>query len=152
MVEAAEGNISMQMEDMKGAIEQIRDKDMEVSTDDGFYSDDEEEEEDKGILSYEQVEGLGMGEEEKQFVHKQAALKAAEQGQLSEKQVQALVDQREEEYKETQWAFAEAQRGLLETGSHMAVQDFVTEAQGVADTLTRESLEKRFKEVQDQMC
>ena len=33
---------------MQGAIEQIRDKDMEVSSDDGFYSDDEEEEEDKG--------------------------------------------------------------------------------------------------------
>ena len=33
----------------------------------------------------------------------------------------------------------------------MAVQDLVTGAHEVADTITRESLEKRFKAVQDQM-
>ena len=33
----------------------------------------------------------------------------------------------------------------------MAVPDFVTGVQGVTDAITRESLEKRFKAVQDQM-
>ena len=52
-------------------------------------TDDEETEEDKGVLSYKEVEDLCKGqntwEDEKQIVHMQAALKAAETGQLSEK-------------------------------------------------------------------
>ena len=141
----------MQMDNMKGAIEQIRDKDKEVSSDDGFYSDDEEDEEEQVVLSYEQVEGLGIGEDERQECHRQAALKAAEQRLLNEKAVQALVDQREEEYTEMRWALAEAQRGLVEAGSQMGVQDFVTGAQEVADKMTEEALKKRDKAVQDQM-
>ena len=71
---------------MQGAIEQIRDKDMEVSSDDGFLLRwDEEEEEDKEALSYDQVEGLcetgNWGEDERQIYHRQAALKAAMLGQ-----------------------------------------------------------------------
>ena len=106
-------------------------------------------------LSYEQVEGLcemrNTGEDERQIYHRQAALKAAELGQLNEKEVQALVDQREAEYTEKQWALAEAQRGMVEVGSQMAVHDLVTGAQAVADKITEEALKKRSKAVQDQM-
>ena len=155
LVEVSEGNISMQMDNMKGAIEQIRDKDMEVSSDDGFYSEDEEEEEEKVVLSYEQVEGLcetrNTGEDERQECHRQAALKAAEQGLLNERALQALGDQRDAEYTEMRWALAEAQQGLVEAGSQMAVQDLVTGAQEVADRITEEALKQRSKAVQDQM-
>ena len=82
----------MQMTDMQGAIEQIRDKDMDVSTDDGLYSEDEEEE-DKGAVSDEQVEALckaqDTGEDEKQIFHMQAAERAAVTGQLCEGELQA---------------------------------------------------------------
>ena len=49
-IQATKNNIVMQMTDMQGAIhvEQIRDKEMDVSSDDGLYSDDEEEE-DKSV-------------------------------------------------------------------------------------------------------
>ena len=60
LVEVSEGNISMQMDNVQGAVEQIRDKDMEVSSDDGFYSDvEEEEEEAKEALSYDEVSPKG---------------------------------------------------------------------------------------------
>ena len=144
LVEAVESNISMQMSDMQGAIEQIRDKDTDVSTYDGFYSDDDEDEEDKGAVSYEQVEALckvqDTGEDEKQIFHRQDVLKAAEMGQLKEKELQALVDLRADEYQEQQWALAEAQQGLVEAGSSVAEVDFVAGAQKVADTITNEAL------------
>ena len=65
--------------------------------------------------------------------------------------MQALVDQREAEYTEKQWALAEAQRGMVEAGSQMAVQDLVTGAHEVADKITEEALKQRSKAVQDQM-
>ena len=83
------------------------------------------------------------GEDERQIYHRQAALKAAELGQLNEKELQALVDQREAEYKEKQWALAEAQRGLVDAGSPEAVETFVAEAQKVADMITNEALEEQ---------
>ena len=43
-IQAVESNITMQMQDMQGAIEQIRDKDRDVTTDDGIYTDDEDAE------------------------------------------------------------------------------------------------------------
>ena len=56
-IQAVENNIAMQMADMQGAIEQIRDEDRDVSTDDGLYSDDEEEE-DKGAGETHGEEGV----------------------------------------------------------------------------------------------
>ena len=56
-IQATENNITMQMADMQGTIEQIRDKDMENSSDDSFYSEDkakeEAEGEESGAVSYE---------------------------------------------------------------------------------------------------
>ena len=148
LVEVSEGNLLMQMDSVKGAVEQIRDKDMEVSSDDGFYSDvDEEEEEEKEALSYDQVEGLSetgnWGEDERQIYHRHQALKAAMLGHLNEQELQALVDQRQAEYKEKQWALAEAQRGMVAAGSTEKVETFVAEAQKVADVLTKEALEEQ---------
>ena len=93
---------------------------------------------------------MGIGEEEKYLVHKQAALRAAEQGELSEKQVQALVDQREEEYKERQWALAEAQQGLVAAGSQETVETFVAEAQKGARTITNKALEEQYANAQEE--
>jgi hypothetical protein len=157
LVEVSEGNISMQMDNMQGAIEQIIDKDMEVSSDDGFYSDDEEEEEEgkKEAPSYEHVEGLcetgNWGEDERQIYHRQAALRAAELGQLNEKELQALVDQREAEYKEKQWALAEAQQGMVAAGSQETVETFVAEAQKVAHMITNKALEEQWSQAQEEM-
>ena len=156
LVEVSEGNLLMQMDSVKGAVEQIRDKDMEVSSDDGFYSDvDEEEEEEKEALSYDQVEGLSetgnWGEDERQIYHRHQALKAAMLGHLNEQELQALVDQRQAEYKEKQWALAEAQRGMVAAGSTEKVETFVAEAQKAADTLTKEALEERTSQAQEAM-
>ena len=70
-------------------------------------------------------------------------------GHLNEQELQALVDQRQAEYKEKQWALAEAQRGMVAAGSTEKVETFVAEAQKVADMLTKEALEEQQSQAQE---
>jgi hypothetical protein len=111
MLETVESNIAMQMTDMQGAIEQIREKDMDVSTNDGLYSDDEAEE-DNGAVSYDEVEALckvkDSGEDERQFFHMQAIERAAATGQLCDGELEACFKWRAERDQEKQWAQDEA--------------------------------------------
>ena len=65
--------------------------------------------------------------------------------------MQALVDQREEEYKERQWALAEAQQGLVAAGSQETVETFVAEAQKVAHMITNTALEEQLSQAQEEM-
>ena len=129
---------------------------MEVSSDDGFYPDDEEEEEEekKDALSYAQVEAMSennnWSEDERIIYHMQAAVKAGEMNQLSEKDLQAVVDQRQADYKEKQWALAEAQQGLVDAGSQMGVQEFVTGAQEVADKMTGDARKQQAKALKEE--
>ena len=46
---------------------------------------------------------------------------------------------------------AEAQRGLVEAGSPVAVEDFVAGAQRAADKITKDKLEQGIKAARDQM-
>ena len=151
-MEAVESNITMKMTDMQGAIEQIRDNAMDVSTDDGLYSEDEEEEEDKGAVSYEEVKALcqvnDTGEVKKQVFHRQAVAKAVEAGQLTEGELQALVSWRADEHQEKQRMLTEAHRGLVEAGSLVAVDDFVAGAQRAADKITNDAFDQKFKAAQ----
>ena len=116
---------------------------------------DEEEEEDKGAVSYEEVEALcqvnGTGEVEKQGFHRQAAARAAEAGQLTEGELQALVSWRADELQEKQWTLAEAQWGLVEAGSPVSVEDFVAGVQRAADKITKDAFDQQFTAAQDQM-
>jgi hypothetical protein len=154
MLETVQNNIAMQMTDMQGAIEQIREKDMDVSTDDGLYSDDEADE-DKGAVSYDEVEALckvqDTGEDERQFFHMQAVERAAVTGQLCEGELQACFKWRAERDQEKQWAQNEGQRGLEAMGSPVAVETFVAEAQRVANAITNEALEKQYAAAQEQL-
>ena len=71
--------------------------------------------------------------------------------QLSERDLQAVVDQRQADYKEKQWALAEAQQGLVDAGSQMGVQEFLTGAQEVADKMTGEARKQQSKALKDQV-
>jgi len=147
MLETVQNNMAMQMTDMQGAIEQIREKDMDVSSDDGFYSDDEVEE-DKGAVSWDEVEKLckerDTGEDERQFFHMQAVKRAATTGQLCEGELEACFRWRAERDQEKQWAQDEAQRGLDAMGSAVTVETFVAGAQEVANSVTNDALDKQY--------
>ena len=157
-IQATENNITIQMADMQGAIEQIRDKDMELSSDDGLYSEDEAEEEaegeESGAWSYEQVEALclsrGAGEDEKQALHQQAVARAGREGTFDEDELQAVLTVRAEREQERQWALAGSQRALVQMGSPVAVDDLVASAQKLADRMTAEKFAQVRQDAKEQ--
>ena len=162
--QAVESNIAMQMADMQGAIEQIRDNDKDVSSDDGLYSDDEEEE-DKGAgatygeegaeASYGEVEALCLatdtGEFRKLRLHLQAVARAGREGQFDEGELQAVFNLRADREQEKPWSLAEAQRGLVQMGSSTTVAGLAAAGQRAADGLTREQYARIQKEAEDTM-
>ena len=120
---------------------------MSQVTDDGLYSDDAEEEEGTGAVSYAEVEALcqvqDTGEFEKQSFHPQAVARAANTGQLTEGELQAYFSGRAERDQEKQWALADAQRGLVQMGSPVAAEDFVTGVQRLANKMTQEAMDQQ---------
>ena len=97
------------MQDMQGAIEQIRDKDKDVTIGDGirFYTDNVDEEgiqagethgKEGAEVSYDEVETLCKAmdarEDEKMQLHLQAIARAGREGQLDDGELQALLNLR----------------------------------------------------------
>ena len=121
---------------------------MEVSTDEGLYSDDEEEEgtwagethgKEGADVGYAEVETLCLArdarEDEKMQLHLQAIMRAGREGQLDARELQALFNLRAEREQEKQWAQAEVQWGLVQMGSPMPVADLAAVGQRAAGAL-----------------
>ena len=144
---------------MQGAIEQIRVKDRDVSSDDGLYSDDEEEEDDSGVVSYEEVEvkwrlcARRKTQESLRSSHCTCRLWQGQQRRdsFSEGELQAVYSWRAERDQEKQWSLAEAQRGLVQMGSPATVAELAATGQRVADKMTRETYARKTKEAEDTM-
>ena len=104
-------------------------------------------------MGYDQEQALCLardaGEDEKMQLYLQAIARAGRQGQLDEGEIQHLFNLRAERDQEKQWLLAEAQRGLVQTGSPTAMAELAAAGQRAADVLTHEQYVRMNKEMED---